>query len=324
MISENSVSERVVYRERDMRRKIIIGKETVTVPPVVIGCMRISSKTKAEVGSFIHNAMDMGLSYFDHADIYGGGECEKIFGDVMASDRSLRREDMVIQSKCGIRNGFYDHSKEYIMESADGILSRLRTDYLDVLLLHRPDALTEPEEVAEAFDRLSAAGKVRAFGVSNYNPMQIELLQKYTDHRIVIDQLQFSIPVSGMVTSGMEVNMVTPGACDRDGSVLDYCRLKDITIQAWSPFQMPEWKGPFIGASEYRELNTVLEEIAARYDATPTAVASAWILRHPAGMQIVSGTTDESRLREIISGKDIRLTREEWYRVYLAAGNILP
>lgn len=268
--------------------------------------------------------MDMGLNYFDHADIYGGGECEEIFGTVLEEDSSLRREDMIIQSKCGICNGYYDHSKEHILDSVDGILRRLKTEYLDVLLLHRPDALTEPEEIAEAFDLLSASGKVRAFGVSNYRPMQIELLKKCVDQEIIIDQLQFSIPVSNMVAGGLEVNMETPGALDRDGSVLDYCRLNNIMIQAWSPFQMPAWKGPFIGSDEYKELNNALEELAGQYNTTAVVIASAWILRHPAGIQIVTGTTSESRLSEIAAGSKIRLTREEWYKLYLAAGHILP
>lgn len=307
-----------------MGRMITIGKEKISVPPLAVGCMRITSKSKEELNTFIHNAMDMGLNYFDHADIYGGGECEELFGKVLEEDNSLRREDMLIQSKCGICKGYYDHSKEHILDSVDGILRRLKTDYLDVLLLHRPDALTEPEEIAEAFDLLASSGKVRAFGVSNYRPMQIELLKKYTNQEIIIDQLQFSIPVSNMVAGGLEVNMETPGAADRDGSVLDYCRLNDIMIQAWSPFQMPAWKGPFIGSDEYKELNSVLEELAGQYNVSPVTIASAWILRHPAGIQIVTGTTSESRLREIAAGSNIRLTREEWYRLYLAAGHILP
>lgn len=307
-----------------MERELIIGKEKVSVPPVAVGCMRINSKTKDELGRFIHSAMDMGLNHFDHADVYGGGACESAFGEVLACDKSLKREDMIIQSKCGIRRGYYDHSKEYILESVNGILDRLGTDYLDVLLLHRPDALTEPEEIAEAFDKLSSSGKVRAFGVSNYRPMQIELLRKYVGREIIINQLQFSIPASNMISSGLEANMDTPGAVDRDGCALDYCRLNDIMIQAWSPFQKPAWKGPFIDDDEYDDLNKVLKELAEQYEVTPTTIASAWILRHPAGIQIVSGTTSEQRLSEIVNGNNIRLTREEWYRLYLSAGNILP
>lgn len=307
-----------------MKRELIIGKEKVAIPPVAVGCMRISSKTEDELDRFIHAAIDMGLNYFDHADIYAGGECETLFGKVLAKDSSLRRDDMIIQSKCSICSGYYDQSKSHILESVNDILGRLGTDHLDVLLLHRPDTLVEPEEVAEAFDELYTSGKVRAFGVSNYRPMQIELLKKYVEQPIIIDQLQFSIPVSNMVTGGLEVNMRTPGAEDRDGSVLEYCRLNDIMIQTWSPFQKPDGKGSFIDSDEYRELNDALEDLADKYRTTATTIVSAWILRHPAGMQVVSGTTDENRLSEIEAGSRIKLTREEWYRLYLAAGHILP
>ena len=218
----------------------------------------------------------------------------------------------------------YDLSKDYILESVDGILKRLRTDYLDMLLLHRPDALVEPEEVAAAFDILEKSGKVRMFGVSNHKPIQIELLKRYVRQEIVTDQLQFSIPVSNMVANGMEVNMETEGSADRDGSALDYCRLNDITIQAWSPFQMPAWKGCFFGNEEYADLNKVIGELAGQYGVSPTAIAAAWILRHPAHMQIVTGTASEERLTEIIDAGRISLSREEWYRLYLAAGHILP
>ena len=206
----------------------------------------------------------------------------------------------------------------------DGILRRLQTDYLDMLLLHRPDALVDPEEVAAAFDILEQSGKVRLFGVSNHKPMQIELLKKYVRQDIIADQLQFSIPASNLVANGLEVNMETAGSADRDGSALDYCRIKDITIQAWSPFQMPGWKGCFLGSEDYADLNRELERLAKQYEVTSTTIAAAWILRHPAQMQIVAGTARESRLSEIIAGGDICLSREEWYRLYLAAGHILP
>ncbi len=291
---------------------------------VIIGCMRFSEKTASEMNSFIHTAFERGLNWYDHADIYGGGKSEEVFGLAMANDSSLKREDFIIQSKCGIRKGFYDFSKEYILASVDGILDRLRTEYLDVLLLHRPDALMEPEEVAEAFDLLEASGKVRAFGVSNHKPSQIELLKKYVRQPLEYNQLQFSIPVSNMIASGMEVNMETPGSADRDGSVLDYCRLNDITIQAWSPFQKPAWKGVFIGAEDYAELNEVMIELAGVYNTTPTVIAAAWILRHPAGIQLITGTASEARLLEIASASAIRLSREDWYRLYLAAGHPLP
>ena len=206
----------------------------------------------------------------------------------------------------------------------DGILKRLQTDYLDALLLHRPDALVEPEEVAEAFEELYTKGKVRYFGVSNHKPMQIELLKRYVKQPLIINQLQFSIPVSNMVANGLEVNMTSDGAFERDGSVLDYSRLNYMTIQAWSPFQMPNWQGCFIDSEKYPQLNEVLQELAEQYGVSKTTIATAWILRHPAGMQVVTGTASEKRLAEIIRACEIKLSRQEWYRLFLAAGHILP
>ena len=249
---------------------------------------------------------------------------ETVFGEAFAGDPSLKREVIYLQSKCGIRQGCYDLSKEHILKSVDGILKRLQTDYLDLLLLHRPDALVEPEEVAAAFDVLFESGKVRHFGVSNHKPMQIALLQKYVCQPLVVNQVQFSIPVSNLVANGMEVNMETPGSIDHDGSLLDYCRLHDITLQAWSPFQMPAWKGCFLGSDEYPELNQKLHVLAEKYNVSDTTIAAAWILRHPANMQIITGTASESRLKEIIAACEITLTREEWYELYLAAGHPLP
>ena len=305
-------------------KQVALGGSGMTVPAIIVGCMRLGELDTQALGHFIHTALDSGANYFDHADIYGGGVCEEHFGAVLRSDPSIRREDIILQSKCGIRQGFYDSSKEYLLRSVDGILKRLQTDYLDVLLIHRPDALVEPEEVAAAFDELEQKGKVRHFGVSNHKPMQIELLKRYVRQPLIINQLQFSIPVSNMVASGLEVNMDTPGSIDHDGSVLDYSRLHDMTIQAWSPFQTPNWGGCFLGDARYPELNRELDILAAQYGVSATTVAAAWILRHPAGMQLIAGSAKESRLKEIIQACDIRLTREEWYRLYLSAGHPLP
>ena len=294
-------------------------------PQVISGCMRFSDFDRDGMNRYIHSAMEMGINFFDHADIYGGGKSEEIFGLAMKDDGSLKREDMVLQSKCGIRPGVcYDLSKDYILTSVDNILKRLNTEYLDVLLLHRPDALVEPQEVAEAFDELEKSGKVRMFGVSNHKPMQIELLKKYVKQPLLFNQMQFSIPVSNMVANGLEVNMTSNGAIDRDGSVLDYCRLNDMTIQAWSPFQMPEWKGCFLGADEYWQLNQEIRVLADKYQVSDMAIATAWIIRHPAKMQVIAGTTNLDRLRQIVEGSNVEITREEWYKLYLAAGHMLP
>lgn len=309
-------------------KQIPLGNSGLTVPVVIVGCMRLGELDKQTLNRFIHTALEQGANYFDHADIYGWGAgpgaCEEHFGAAIKDDASIRREDLIIQSKCGIRRGYYDSSKEHILNSVDGILKRLQTDYLDVLLIHRPDALMEPEEVAAAFDELERSGKVRRFGVSNHRPMQIELLKRYVKQPLVANQLQFSISVSNMVAGGMEVNMETAGAADRDGSVLDYSRLNDMTIQAWSPFQAPNWGGCFIGHKDYEKLNQELDVLAAQYGVTPTTIAAAWVLRHPAKMQVIAGTAKESRLTEIIRAGDVPLTRQEWYRLYLAAGHQLP
>lgn len=304
-------------------KQIQLGN-TWSAPAVVVGCMRLGELDSKQMNRFIHTAVENGANYFDHADIYAGGKSEEVFGEALSADTSLPREKLIIQSKCGIRKGFYDLSKKYIVQSVEQSLKRLKTDYLDVLLLHRPDALVEPEEVAAAFDTLEQSGKVRCFGVSNHKPMQIELLKKYVKQPIRINQLQFSIPVSNMIANGMEVNMDTNGAMDRDGSVLDYSRLHDITIQAWSPFQMPNWKGCFLGSPEYEELNREIESLSRQYDVSNTTIAAAWILRHPANMQLITGTSNPERLKEIIDACKITLSREEWYRLYLAAGHPLP
>lgn len=293
------------------------------VSSVAMGCMRLDSAKEAP-GRVIGTALDLGINFFDHADIYGGGKCEEIFGDYLAQNPSLR-DKIIIQTKCGIRKGFFDFSKEHILSSVDASLKRLHTDYIDILLLHRPDTLMEPEEVAEAFDALEKSGKVRMFGVSNHNPMQIELLKTAVRQPVVADQLQFSIPECGLVTSGLNVNMKNDESVMHDGGLLEYSRIKGITIQAWSPFQQGFIKKPFIGDREnFPELNKRLEELAEQYNAEPITIASAWILRHPANIQLISGSMNPDRIKAICKGADITLTREEWYSVYLAAGFRLP
>ncbi len=305
-------------------KQVKLGSTSIQVPAVAAGCMRIEREEISTVTKFIDTAVELGINYFDHADIYGNGSCEIIMGKAMCEMSGIR-ERLIIQSKCSIVPGvMYDFSKEYIIKSVEESLKRLKTEYLDILLLHRPDALMEPEEVAEAFDELQFSGKVRNFGVSNQKPMQIELLKKYVNQPLLINQLQFSVTNAGMVSSGLEVNMNTSKAVDRDGSVLDYCRLNQMTIQAWSPFQYGLFEGVYLGSEKYPELNQKIDEIACNYGVSNTAIVTAWILRHPANMQMISGTVRESRLKEIAKGADICLTREEWYEIYLAAGNMLP
>ncbi|GMA56413.1 aldo/keto reductase [Alicyclobacillus sacchari] len=304
-------------------RTIKLGTSALEVPIVAVGCMRINSLTKTDAEKFVQAALEEGANFFDHADIYGGGECESIFAEAIHMNDDVR-ENVILQSKCGIRKGMFDFSKEHILEAVDGSLRRLKTDYLDVLLLHRPDALVEPEEVAEAFDILEQAGKVRYFGVSNQKPMQIELLKRYVRQPLVANQLQLSITNATMISNGINVNMENDAAIDRDGSVLDYCRLHDITVQPWSPFQYGFFEGVFLNNDKFKELNQKIDEIAARYGVSNTTIAIAWLLRHPAKMQPIIGTMNIGRLRDSCKASDIHLTREEWYEIYRAAGNILP
>ena len=303
-------------------KQILLGGK-LPVSAVAMGCMRLTD-AQGGVDRVVETALELGIDYFDHADIYGGGRCEEVFGAYLAAHPSLR-EKIRIQTKCGICKGYFDFSKAHIIAAVEGSLKRLRTDYVDALLLHRPDTLMEPEEVAEAFDALERAGKVRLFGVSNHNPMQIELLKTAVRQPLVADQLQFSIPESGLVTSGLNVNMKNDESVMHDGSALEYLRIKGMTIQAWSPFQQGFFKGPFIGDREhFPALNDALDALAAQYGVTPTAIAAAWILRHPAKIQLISGSVSPDRMREIAAGADLTLTREEWYTVYRAAGFRLP
>lgn len=304
-------------------RTINLGKSTLEVPVVAVGCMRINTLEKNEAERFVQTALELGANFFDHADIYGRGACEEIFADAIHMNSDVR-EKIILQSKCGIRQGMFDFSKEHILHSVDEILKRLKTEYLDTLLLHRPDALMEPEEVAEAFDILESSGKVRHFGVSNQNPMQIQLLQKYVKQPIVANQLQLSITNANMISNGINVNMENESAINRDGSVLDFCRLNDITIQPWSPFQYGFFEGVFLGNEKFPELNQKIDEIAAKYEVSNTTIAIAWLLRHPANMQPVIGTMNVDRLKECCKASEIRLTRQEWYEIYRSAGNILP
>lgn len=304
-------------------RTIKLGISNLQVPVVAVGCMRIDRLDAAQAERFVKTALELGANFFDHADIYGGGACEEIFARAIGMNPAVR-DRVLLQSKCGIRENRYDFSKDHILNAVDGSLKRLRTDYLDVLLLHRPDALVEPEEVAEAFDILESSGKVRHFGVSNQKPMQIELLKKFVRQPILANQLQLSITHANMISNGMQVNMETPAGIDRDGSILDYCRLHEITIQPWSPFLYGFFEGVFLGSDKFPALNASIDEIAARYAVTNTTIAIAWLLRHPANMQPVTGTMNIERLRDCAKAADVRLTREEWYEIYLAAGNMLP
>ena len=305
-------------------KQIKIGKR-LEASAIAMGCMRIGSLSREEMAVFLKTAIDEGINFFDHADIYGGGGSETVFAQAVR-DTATPRDKMLLQTKCGIKKGLFDFSKEHIIASLENSLKRLETDYVDVFLLHRPDTLMEPEEVAEAFTVLHKAGKARYFGVSNHNGGQIRLLSKYlgSEQKIIANQLQFSPAHTGMIDSGLNVNMTNSHSVDHDGSILEFCRLEDITIQAWSPFLYGQFEGVFLGNDKFLELNTAINDLASEKKVTPEAVVIAWILRHPANIQAIPGTTNAERLKGICQACSFEMSREEWYKIYCAAGNKLP
>lgn len=293
------------------------------VSQVALGCMRIADMSDKEMDLYLNNAVELGYNYFDHADIYGGGRCEEVFGNALKRNPSLK-DKIIIQTKCSIKPGMYDFSKEHIISALEGSLKRLGLDSVDVLLLHRPDLLMEPEEVAEAFDTLESQGKVRCFGVSNHSPMQIELLKKCVRQPLLFNQMQLSITNAAMISSGANVNLCNKDGINYDGYLRDYCRLNGITIQPWSPLQYGFIEGSFLKNKEYKKLHKVIDEVAEKYGITDTGVAIAWLLRLPDKMQPIVGSTNPERIRAVAEASDITLSREDWYKIYLAAGYILP
>lgn len=311
-------------------KHINLGGSELSASRIVLGCMRISRMEDAALSKHLNTALELGINNFDHADIYGKGECETKFGKLLNSE--LKRDEIVLQSKCGIRSGhtagadiqYYDLSKEYIIDSVDGILERLGTDYLDLLMLHRPDTLMEPEEIAEAFDRLEQAGKVRHFGLSNFNRSQFEYVQNYSKQKLITNQMQFGPAEPNIINSGIQSNTPFDGAVDRDGGLLDYVRDNNVTLQAWSPFHYGYFDGIFPDDSKYKALNETLEAIGETHGISKSAAAVAWILRHPANMQTIIGTTNTGRLKEIAKADETELSRPEWYSIYKAAGHVIP
>lgn len=305
-------------------RYVDIKGTNIKASRLALGCMRIGQMKVEDVEVLIQTALDLGINFFDHADIYGAGASEKVFGAALAKHPEWR-EKMIIQSKCGIRPGVcYDFSQKYILQQVDASLENLQTDYLDILLLHRPDVLMDPEEVARTFDILHASGKVKYFGVSNMNPMQIELIKKFSKQPIVINQVQFNLVNAGIIDCGINVNMTNNEAINRDGSLLEYCYLHDITIQPWSILQASWEKGTFIDHPDYKELNDKLEEVGQKYGLDKAAMSLAWILRHPSRMQPIAGTTNPERLKNLAKACDVKISREDFYALYLSNNRQLP
>lgn len=293
---------------------------------IVMGCMRIADKNLSELEKLITDAISVGVNVFDHADIYGGGNCEKLFGVAM-KDLKLAREEYLVQTKCGIRKfdggRSFDFSKEHIIRSAEDSLRRLNMEYVDMFFLHRPDTLMDADEIGEAFENLKSSGKVRAFGVSNFSAMQMEYLRR-NGVEISANQMQFSLGHTLLVDAGLHVNMRTSESVNFGGDTLEYARLHKIPMQAWSPLQYGFFEGIFIGNENFPELNKKLNELAEKYAVTPSAIACAWILRHPVFAQVVTGTTSPTRIKEMSKGADVTLTKQEWYTLYLSAGNTMP
>lgn len=304
-------------------RTIEVPETGKAVSVIGIGCMRIADMTTEQADTFIRTALDAGVNFVDEADIYGGGKAEEVVGSVLKNDPSLR-DKLFLQSKCAIHDGMFDFSKEYILKSVDGILARLHTDHLDSLLLHRPDALMEPEEVAEAFDELKQSGKVLAFGVSNQNPFQMDYLQSALSMKLWTNQVQMSCAHTVMLDAGFNVDMHNDAGIMRDGGIIPYCQKNHMALQVWSPLQMGYFEGVFLGNEKYKELNEKLTEIGEKYGVGADVIAYAWLLRIPGKMQVVLGTTKSERVVNAAKAADITLTRSEWYDIYRAAGNQLP
>jgi Predicted oxidoreductase len=301
-----------------------IGQTNWQTSAVALGIMRMNSLSPEQAAKAIDTAYDSGINFIDSADIYGDGDSEKVFGQALKQS-SVKREDLFIQSKGGIVSGKrYDFSKQHLIDAVDGSLKRLGVDYLDSFLLHRPDPLMEPDDVAEAFDELQTSGKVRHFGVSNFNPQQFLFLQENIDQRLLINQLQFSIMHSGMIDFGLHTNMADDRSINYDGGLLAFSRRMGVTVQAWSPFQYGTFAGTFINNDKFPELNDKLQELADKYGVSKNAIAAAWILRHPADIQVIIGTMNPEHIADSAKGGDVNLTKQEWYDIYFAAGNDLP
>lgn len=315
--------------------QINLGGSGLMVPQIALGVMRMGDKTEAEAQAVVETALSKGVNFFDTADIYGNGASTKSLAKALKAV-GAKREDIILQSKGGILSDAgpvaddgilgprYEFSKKHIIASVDAELARLETDYLDVFLLHRPDVLMQPEEIAAAFNDLAQQGKVKQFGVSNMNPWQVELIQSVVDQKLVANQLQFGVMHTGMVDAGLHVNMNDSRSVDHDGGILPYSQLKNMTIQAWSPFQYGMFEGHFVDNDKFPELNAKLQEIADVHHSTKNGIAVAFVLTHPANMQVILGSMTPSRLVEMIDGREVTLTHQEWYDIYFAAGNDLP
>lgn len=324
----NKVADRIGYEYTGVKplggpMAMYLGTSDMDASRIALGCMRMENLSVKDATKLVEAALDQGITLFDHADIYGQGKSEEVFGRVLSENKGMR-ERMRIQTKCGIRQGYYDLSKAHILSSVEDSLKRLQTDSIDILLLHRPDALMDVYEAAEALHQLAKSGKVKQFGVSNFNSAQIELLQSACRERLLVNQMQFGLMHAGMIRQGLETNTMFDGGVPRDLAVLDYCRINGITVQAWSPLQYGFFEGNFVDNEKFPKLNEALGRIAEQFHVTKSAVAIAWILRHPANIQVIVGSMNPEHIKELCASANVRLSRKEWYELYQAAGNQMP
>jgi predicted oxidoreductase len=311
-----------------------LGNSDLNVSRIGYGCMLIggswddaplTDSTRHTARQSVQTALDTGINFFDHADIYCNGKSETVFGE-LCKDAPHLRQQIYLQTKCGIRSGRYDFSYEHIIHSVEGSLKRLQTDYIDVLLLHRPDPLVEPEEVARAFDELSQSGKVRWFGVSNHTAAQMELLRKVLNQSIVTNQVEFNLIHTQLLDEGIVFNQNNPRLTRNEG-VMEYCRLHNITLQVWSPLAGGRLTGnphPEDG-THFQNASELVSQLAKEKAVSREAILIAWILHHPARIQPLPGTTNPERILAASEADRVSLTREEWYRLFIAGrGESLP
>jgi predicted oxidoreductase len=320
-----------------------LQRRNISTSRLILGCMGfgggwdqtpITDEHILKAERAIDAALATGITMFDHADIYTKGKAETVFGKIL-KERPDLREKIVIQSKCGIRfpdgdiPNRYDFSKEHILKSVDGILERLGIEYLDILLLHRPDPLVEPEEVAEAFDILKTAGKVRNFGVSNMSAAQIRLLQAYCNDPLIVNQLELSLNRIDFLEQGVFTNQKAGTDINFSEGLLEFSRLENIQVQAWAPLAYGKYSGRELDNPSESVLKTkqLVQKLAEEKETTSEAIVLGWLMRHPAIIQPVIGTTNPERIQNC--GDAVRqseiMTREEWYSLYVASrGGMMP
>lgn len=321
-------------------KKLPINQNGLNASELVFGCMGlgggwdrqpIEPAHVKQTHEAVEAALASGINMFDHADIYTFGKAETVFGQVLKEKPGLR-EEIIIQSKCGIRFGDqasglptrYDFSKSYILDSVDGILSRLGIEHLDILLLHRPDPLMDPSEVGEAFHQLKASGKVRSFGVSNMSAGQIRLLQQHTDEKIIVNQLEMSLHKIGWLDTGVHVNQEAARQNTFPEGTLEYCQMENIQIQSWGSLAKGLYSGKNIENESESVKNTaaLVQKLAEEKQTTPEAIVLAWLMRHPAGIQPVIGTANPDRIKASADAVTVTLTRDEWYTLYVSSRGV--